>query len=311
MEVGLIDQTSFSSLLSVPFERFIPQFKETTGLDSQDRDYRVLLDQLEAAFTETFLMVKGLVLEPELQRLLSLEYDFLLLAHVLKEQRGALGKSHADFRERANISLQELKSALLEGRFLSVGQHLYRVYLEMSESKEAGGREIDDTCTRAYYDEVFEILNRHPNTFLFEYFIRCADMHNIAAVLRLGLREKKRGGLASRLLPHGAIDRDYLEEGLDLGMEGLADLLVFSLLSTALRSVDRGFTTDEQAAAAERCMEQHLIGFLRESRLVIFGIEPLFTYVWLRQNELRNLRTILLGRISGVSAEDIRKHIRG
>jgi V/A-type H+-transporting ATPase subunit C len=311
LETRLVDRPALSSLLSVPMERFMPQLAETAGLHHEAQDHRALQAQLEAAFTETFLMVKGLILEEELRRLLSLEYDFRLLAHLLKEQRGAEGGPPAVFSDRANVSYQELRSSLGGGRFLSAGEHLYRVYVRFGGSGKAGGGAIDDACARAYYDEVFRILEEHPNEFLREYFSRAADVRNVASVLRLGLRQTRRGDLAGRLLPHGAIDLRYLEDGLGLGAEGLAGLLAFSPLSGALHRVNRGLPPGDQAAEAERLMEQHLVDLLRESRLVIFGIEPLFAYVWLRQNELRNLRTILTGRAAGVEAEEIRKHLRG
>ncbi|MFW6181168.1 MAG: hypothetical protein ACOC8N_05415, partial [Spirochaetota bacterium] len=140
LETRLVDQTALSALLSAPADRFMAQLAETAGLHHEERDHRALLERLEAAFTETFLLVKGLILEDELRRLLSLEYDFRLLAHLLKQRRGEggtpppgapppgqtpPGEPPAAFRDRANASYPELRSSLEEGRFLSAGEHLY------------------------------------------------------------------------------------------------------------------------------------------------------------------------------------------
>ena len=66
-----------------------------------------------------------------------------------------------------------------------------------------------------------------------------------------------------------------------------------------------------QAAEVEKLLEEELIKNLRESLFVTFGVEPLLTYLWIRDAEVKNLRTVLLSKSAGVSPEEIKKHIRG
>jgi vacuolar-type H+-ATPase subunit C/Vma6 len=292
------------------------------------------------------------VLEDEMRRLLSLEYDYRFLGTYLKQTVSRTGPRSADsravqsvsgtgagvgagagpgagtgvgagsergpgasginpeFRKRANLGYQELTSALREGRYRTVGEIMFSAYRSLSDDKGAGGRDIDHAATVAYYREVFAILNEHPNEFLRGYYIRRADSHNIGAMLRLRLQGKKRSELAGQYLPFGTLDRSHLEEGFDAALEGFTGMIVFSPLAPALAAVDRNLSPDEQVAAAERRMDERITGYFRDSLVVVFGIEPLFSYLWLKRMELINLRLVIMGRLTGMSPDDIRKHLR-
>ena len=51
--------------------------------------------------------------------------------------------------------------------------------------------------------------------------------------------------------------------------------------------------------------------YLRESIFVTFGIEPILAYLWARERELNNIRTILIAKLSGVAGDEIKKYLRG
>ena len=213
--------------------------------------------------------------------------------------------------ERSNYGHGLLKSLLEEGRALQTGETMFRTYSMLLDSRELSSTQIDIECDRAYYSELFQLLHEDYNPFIHDYFVREIDSINIATVLRLKLQGKKRSVMRERYLPLGSIDLAYLEEGFDMNLEGFAGRIQFSPFAPYLREVDKNLDADEQVARVERRLDAAQTQYLRESLIVSFGIEPLLAYLWIKERELNNLRTIFIAKMSGISQNEIRMSLRG
>lgn len=312
LETRLIDNAAFNSLLSTPWDRFSSLFTELTGISGSDAlDPFSLLKSLEEAFTDTFQMVKALILEEEIKRLISLKYDYELMKLIIRRERGEVITVPDTFLNRASFLYPELKTMLGEGRALDTGPVMYSTYLSMIETKDVTGKGIDHACDHSYYTEVFQMIDIVKNDFIRNYFLRQVDAFNIVTALRLKLRGGKRQELRERFLPFGTINLLYLEDSLDLNLESFSQKIIFSPLSSVLVKVNKQLVEEDQVVQAERLFDEDLIEYLRESIFVTFGIEPVLAYLWMKEVELRNLRTILIARNAGVSVAEIKEHLRG
>ena len=316
LETRFIDDVALNSLLQSEGERFIAQFSEITGIKSgssngEGVDVTRMLVDLEESFSETFRLVHSLIQQDSMKRLIGLRYDYELLKFVVKEERGEVMRIPLSLIERSNYGHGLMKSLLSEGRALETGETIYRTYRSLLESREITSTQIDIQCDRAYYSELFQLLHRDFNPFIRDYFIREIDAINIATVLRLKLQDKKRAIMRERYLPLGSIDLAYLEEGFDLNLEGFAARIQFSPFAQYLREVDKSTEVEEQVAQVERRLDAAQTSYLRESLIVSFGIEPLLAYLWIKERELNNLRTIFIAKMSGISQDEIRSSLRG
>jgi V/A-type H+-transporting ATPase subunit C len=312
LETKLVSSAGYSTLISAPKDRFYALFSETAGIRGQsDQDLQPMLRQLEEAYTEQFYLVKGLLLEDEIKRLISLEYDYELLKLIVKEGSVQGISIPVELSRRSNYSYPVLKSLLESGRFTDTGEILYGTYHALQEEKGQNGAFIDSRCDISCYREIFGILEQVQIAFLTGYYTRKIDMRNILTTLRLKVRGGKRSDLRSRFLPFGSIDVSFLEQGLDMNMDGFASRILFSPLAAVLRSVEKRGDEVDQIVQAERLLEEEMMKYVRESIFITFGVEPVLVYLWAKEMETKNLRTILLGRATGIVPEEIRKYVRG
>ena len=312
IETKLVDSKGYNTIITSPMDRFFAVFSEVAGVKVDGvSELRSVLKSLEDSFTGTLYMIKSLILEDEIIRLVSLKYDYELLKLILKESKGHETAIPTEISERSNYSYPVLKSLLEGGKALETGGIIYEAYASLIEAKDQSGNFIDNQCDRAYYAELFRILEGYGNSFLYEYFTRKIDAINITTTFRLKLQGAKRSSIRERALPFGSIDVSYLEQGIDLNLEGFSSKIIFSPLSRVLSGSGKTDDEEEQVALVERLLEEELIKFLKESLFVTFGIEPLLAYLWVRETEVRNLRTILLAKNAGVDDDEIKKHVRG
>jgi V/A-type H+-transporting ATPase subunit C len=312
LETTLIDPGAINSLIGTPIERFGSNFYELTGIEhSSAGNVRQIMHSLEKRFTTTFLLVKSLLLDTEIARLISLKYDYELLKLILKGQQGLEIESPESFMDRSHYAYEELRAMLEGGKVIDLGALMYNVYTGVREEKQITGREIDQRCDLAYYEELFKLVDSLQNDFILNFFIREIDAINIMGAARLKLLEGTRAQIRERYIPFGTIDLDYLEQLLDLSLEGFAQKIVFSPLARVLLRVDKSMPEEEQIAGLECLMDEDMLMFLRETIFVTFGVEPVLAYLWMKEVELKNLRTVLIAKHAGVSESEIKFHIRG
>jgi V/A-type H+-transporting ATPase subunit C len=312
LETRYIDEVSLNALLTSEGDRFLAQFFEETGIRGGDGVIvSRILDDLEEAYSQTFRLVCSLILEEEMKRLVALRYDYELLKFIVKEEKGEVIRIPVSLIERSNYGHGLLKSLLTEGKALETGEIMHRTYRDLLERKDVSSRQIDTACDRAFYTELFHLLDENDNPFIRDYFIREIDAVNIITVLRLKLQGKKRTDMRERYIPFGSIDLSYLEEGFDMNLEGFAGRIQFSPFGQVLREIEKSVEDEEQVARVERLLDIAQARYLKESVFVSFGIEPILAYLWTKERELNNLRTIFIAKMSGVQADEIRTCLRG
>jgi vacuolar-type H+-ATPase subunit C/Vma6 len=312
IETKLIDSKGYNTLLASPMERFFAVFSEVSGVKVDGVPGLLsTLKSLEDSFTDTLYMTRSLILEDEIKRLVSLKYDYELLKLIVKDTSGFDISIPTEVSERSNYSYTVLKSLLEGGKALETGSIIFEAYASLRDAKGQTGKYIDNQCDRAFYTELFQILEEYGNSFLLEYFTRKIDVCNISTTLRLKLQGEKRSSLRERILPLGNIDISFLEQGIDMNLEGFSSRIIFSPFSSVLSGSGKAGDEEEQVALVERQLEEELVKYLKESIFVTFGIEPLLAHLCLRETEVMNLRTILLAKNAGIGTEEIKKYLRG
>ena len=63
-------------------------------------------------------------------------------------------------------------------------------------------------------------------------------------------------------------------------------------------------------ANPEKTMDNLLINYLKEAKTHSFGIEPLIAYLFAREEELKNIKLILLGKLNNIDPSTIKKNLR-
>jgi len=60
----------------------------------------------------------------------------------------------------------------------------------------------------------------------------------------------------------------------------------------------------------EKLSDNYIMNYVKKSRFVTFGVEPLIGYLVAKESEIRNVRIVMVGKINGISPEIIRERLR-
>jgi V/A-type H+-transporting ATPase subunit C len=136
------------------------------------------------------------------------------------------------------------------------------------------------------------------------------DLTNIKILGRLMQIKADVKSLEKALLPGGTLGRDLFTRLFNEPMQNVIE----ALSSTPYRRVvEEGLTqwaNTGSPAAFEKLSDDYLLALARKGLYKPFGIEPVVGYLAARENEVKNLRILMVGKINGISSDTIKERLR-
>ena len=93
------------------------------------------------------------------------------------------------------------------------------------------------------------------------------------------------------------------------GYEELKQVLERKMYSEELVMVLSQFIKEKTLLSVEKKTSELLQEYMEASKKMSFGPEPVFSFFWKFENHMQILRTILVGKLNQLPAEDIHKHV--
>lgn len=166
----------------------------------------------------------------------------------------------------------------------------------------------DFQLDRAYFREMAQAAAGSGSEFLQGYVKLLADAANLRSSVRAHRMGKGGDFLALALVPGGNVDERSILSAKGGDLTGLfrgGRLAAAAELGAALLSGGGGSFT-----AFERACDNAVTDYLSQARRIAFGEHPVIGYLYAREAEVTAIRTILSGRMAGLSAETIRERLR-
>ncbi len=166
---------------------------------------------------------------------------------------------------------------------------------------------VDVLLDKKLYGEIFKVTEGLP--FLNQFFKIEIDLLNIKSLIRC-----KKENADVKLFVQLFVDGGLLERNLFIGMYGetiekLSEKLKFTpyyILSKEgipyLKDTGRFYKIEQGCYSV-------LLDYLSYAKYTAFGYEPLLRYLFLKINELRNLRTVFVSKLHGVQPEETKERI--
>lgn len=147
-----------------------------------------------------------------------------------------------------------------------------------------------------------KVTSYTENSFLNGYYKLWVDLTNLKTILRLFFLERYEELCAFALLSGGNIRKDKILKAKIESPSSTEDFYRGTLYSSLLQYRD-------SFSVLERESEKLLVSYLRSVAFESIGVEPVIAYLLLKENEIRNLRVILIGKMNGVGEDLIKERL--
>ncbi|MBN1815915.1 MAG: V-type ATPase subunit [Sedimentisphaerales bacterium] len=237
----------------------------------------------------------------ELVELLRARHDFanmrLAIRRVVTDR--PVGLDYSDF---GSVSAEEFEEAFEQENYSRFPMYLQEAVeeavLAYYENKDI--RAIDYAIDR--YEAIYRIRTAQElgSVFLLSFYRVRIDLTNLRTLLRLKAAGRDERNL---FLPGGFVETERLVHGLDLGYEGLAPLFYATPYYEIVEGGVAYFTAEQSFLRLERLCEEYLFDFLRTTRTITAGPQPIIAYLMLKENEIRMVRMLLTAKYNGMDAK--------
>lgn len=300
----MLDAPSAGDILKILAENEYGQEQEI----ETPHDYELLLS---AELRKTYQLIETIIPNDEIIRLYPLQYDIHNLKVLLKSR--LLGNMQDKYLVGiGTIPVEYLKNAAASGDYSLLPDFLAAVLQEIDNimSQRIDPQKIDILLDRAYYDRVFTVCSRKGNTFIKQLFIKRVDLINIKTLLRVKKIGEGFEFLNNLLLPHGSLEAGFFEKAID----GTLEELIHSVRNTEYGKVVTGgvqdFIKSGSLMVYERLMDNYILDYLKSHKYNPLGIEAIVGYLLAKENELKLVRMIMVGKINNIPNDRIRERLR-
>ena len=286
--IKLLNETSYSSELS--------------KLDRPENYEQVLSEVLNKTYKEAMEISP----EKSLVEILSCKYDYhnlkvLVKENILKEKFDSMycmldGNEIEAFRELALKNDEGLSKDFKE-------------CLDFFETTK-DPQDIDIFIDKKYFEKVLSLAEGFKLEMITEYFKAMIDFINLRTFIRCRKQNQVKETLEKVLIKGGDVETDKILDMFYEDIEILPVKLKAYKIGRVLSKIVEEYKNTNSLNSFEKSMDDYLVEIVRKAKSIHYGAEVIFSFLFAKELEIKNLRLILVGKVNGLSADFIKERLR-
>ena len=271
-------------------------------------------DDLEQVLSEgrgnMFSFLKHVVPNRTLLDVFRLKYDYHNLKAILKSEAKALD-AEVLMIDSGRVRLKSMIEMIQQDDTRDLPKIMRAAAIEARDVlARTGDPQLSDMILdQAFFSEMREMAALSESEFLQGYVKLMIDVTNLRSLVRAVRIGRGIDFLRALMVKGGKFDTGRLIS-LAVSDASLYDFYYKSPLEEAAAAGEPAMRGETPLTAFERLCDEALVKYLKRSKLVAFGDQPLIAYLAAKEAEAVSIRTIMSGRKAGVSHEVIRERLR-
>jgi V/A-type H+-transporting ATPase subunit C len=169
---------------------------------------------------------------------------------------------------------------------------------------------VDIFLDKGLYKSLEEIILSLDDPYVLSIFQAEVDLLNISIFLRVRRMDKNTKFLETVLIDGGTIDKSLFLEAMGEPVSSLADSLSSTVYGRVAVGGIQSWVDTGRTTVFEKLSDDFLLNMAKKGKYAAFGIIPIIGYLKAKENEVRIIRMIMVGKINGIPADNIRERLR-
>lgn len=287
-----------------------------SGYDSEQADSRKsgadnLDDILSAELAKTYDLIAEMIPDPLVLDMFRKRYDYLNAKLILKAE--ALKQEVGETLSGLGTIDPSKLLKLITGRKLSDLPDLFReAILESLEEFNASGdpQMIDFVMDKACLRDMAGDAKASEDPFLVSLADMLIDTANLRILIRSRLLDKPGDFIRKAWISGGNFSGKLFEEMESKELDKLFEVLKNLGQERLAADLAEAIGKIDGISEVEKILDDYIIHFLKQSKFVIMGIEPVIGYLFFKETEIKNARLIITGVMNKIPKEIIRERLR-
>lgn len=314
METKLFDESMLNKIIESSSPEEAIKFLQETGYASEIQsikkvqDYEIILSK---ELKKLYDFLYKTVPDKDLVDIMELKYDYHNIKTLLKGK--ALNKNYdyllikmkPDYTDKIISSIQSDNYSDIPR---IMGDAIQKAYREFSTTKDP--QVIDIIIDSYMYKHMLIKAEKFEESFIINFVKLNIDLTNIKTLLRVKNQNRNREFLNLVLISGGKVDNDILLNCLNESIENIINKLLFTDYGNILKIGLQEYSKNKKLNRFEKLCDNYTMNYLKKSRYISFGPEPILAYIYGKENEIKSIRIILVGKINKVSSNIIVERLR-
>ncbi|MHC5082774.1 MAG: V-type ATPase subunit [Planctomycetota bacterium] len=208
-----------------------------------------------------------------------------------------------DYSNEGNVPAEEFEEIFEQENYERFPEYLQAgveaAVLGYYEKKDI--RRIDYELDRIEAQTRLKKATDHGCPFILSLIKIRIDLYNIRTMLRLKMAEREED--TEFFFAGGYIDLDKFEQGLETAFEGIPQLFFATPYAELLEASIPYLRSEQSFLKLEKECEDYVKGFMKTTRSIASGPQPVIGYFIMKEAEVRTVRMVLTGKKNGLDAK--------
>jgi len=271
------------------------------------QDYETILKR---ETERVFSIVRSMVKNTAIVDILSLKYDYHNLKVLLKSK--ITGKDFSSllmqagtidagkFKTKFELQSHDLPQEILEA--------INEVQKDFEENHDP--QRIDILVDKHYFKNLSRLAKEIDVKVITDYVEGLIDFQNMITLFRVKKQNRDARFLETVIFEDGTISKNKIVESINDNTDTILNKFKKEKLGIYLTKGLEVFSETKRLSELEKISDNYLMELNKESKYVVFGPEPLFTYLVAKEREINAIRMIMVSKINNISSDKIRERLR-
>ncbi|MDS1002828.1 V-type ATP synthase subunit C [Clostridium sporogenes] len=314
LETRLLDKVKIDRMIdsSSPLEalKVLEETEYSTFMSKvkKPEDYEILLsNELKRVYHLLYEIspVKSLV------NMMSLKYDYHNIKVMIKGK--ILNKDFTDIIiPVGNVPVEKLKTFIDNEYYRDLNPIMRKAIEEVFEDfgTNKDPQKIDIILDKYMFEEMLLLNKEIGDKFLDKYLKILIDLTNIKTLLRVKKQNKDKNFFTSVIISGGFVDKDKLITLLNDTVENIPVKLSYTDYVEILRAGIDAYLKTGSINIFEKLSDNFIMEYMKKAKYITFGAEPIISYLYAKENEIKVIRIIMIGKLNNMKSEIIRERLR-
>ncbi|MDO5688944.1 MAG: V-type ATP synthase subunit C [Tissierellia bacterium] len=271
-------------------------------------------DYEQALKQETYRLyeeMKGLSPDPDIVNFAALKYDAHNLKVLFKDH--IMGKNSDDLLIHAGqIDIAQILEKAEEGDrrgideyYDNIASDIMYMFLDTTDPQY-----VELIVDLHFYETMLKTAKKIGSEKFIRYATDYIDFNNVKTLFRMKKQGKDVNFIQQALVEGGSFSVNELSALYHESVEAIVSKLKMKNIGPALVKAFRAYEDTGRLSEFEKAMDDYQLNFMKDTKLVSYGPEVLFSYILAKETEIKNLRIIIVSKLNKLSPEFIRERLR-
>ena len=271
------------------------------------QDYEIILKR---ETERVFSIVRNMIKNTGIVDVLSVKYDYHNLKVLLKSK--ITGKDFSSLLMQAGTIDASKFKVKFETQSNDLPQEIMEAIDEVQKDFEENHnpQRIDIIVDKHYFRNLSRLAKEIDVKVITDYVEGLIDFQNMITLFRVQKQKRDARFLETVIFEGGTISKNKIVASINDNTDTILNKFKKEKLGTYLVKGLEAFSETKRLSELEKISDNYLMELNKESKYVVFGPEPLFTYLVAKEREINAVRMIMVSKINNISSDKIRERLR-